>query len=352
MARWVQWSRWADRWRRGAGQPRRWRPRRVLVVVAAALVGVMAVGVSAVLIGQDRGKAGYDEGSAAGGTAAASPVAPPYPVETAPDAASGRATTSDSAAAPNTGSGSSGQDKSLSVSTGRDLIRTAQLTLDVDDVSARARQVRTAATAVGGVVVQEQSGDDYASLTVRVPGDSMDKLTDDVAGLGKVTGRSAQVSDVTDDVVDLDARVRSQQASVDRVRALLAQAQSIGDVVSIESELASREADLDSLTGRLASLRDQVAMSTLTVDLRGPAAAPVPVEDPASPAGWSEGLAAGWAGLKAVGTATAAVAGFLLPMLPLVAVVLGLVWAVRRIVRGRRPAPPAGAPAPAPTPTT
>jgi predicted lipid-binding transport protein (Tim44 family) len=343
------------RWRRGAGRSGRWRPRRVFVVVAAVLVGVMAVGVSAVLIGQGgRGRAGYDEGTSAVGTAA-SPVAPPYSMETAPAAPSGRSSAADSAAAPNAAGGASSTaptDKSLLPGAGRDLVRTGQLTLDVDDVAARGRQVRTAATAVGGVVVQEQSGDDYASLTVRVPVDSMDKVTDDVAGLGKVTNRSAQVSDVTGDVVDLDARVRSQQASVDRVRALLAQAQSIGDVVSIESELASREADLDSLTGRLASLRDQVAMSTLTVDLRGPAAAPVPVEDPASPAGWSEGLAAGWAGLKAVGTATAAVAGFLLPMLPLVAVVLGLVWGVRRIVRGRRPAPPAGAPAPAPTATS
>jgi hypothetical protein len=325
----------------------------VLVVVAAVLVGVMAVGVSAVLIGQRGGRAGSDEGSAAVGTAA-SPVAPPYSMETAPDAASGRAPTSDSAAAaPNSAGSSTGTDldKSLPVDGGRDLVRSGQLTLDVDDVAARARQVRTAATAVGGVVVQEQSSDDYAAITLRVPGDSMDKVTDDVAGLGKVTDRSAQVSDVTDSVVDLDARVRSQQASVDRVRALLGQAQSIGDVVSIESELASREADLDSLTGRLAALRGQVAMSTLTVDLRGPAAAPVPVEDPASPAGWSDGLAAGWAGLRAVGTAAAAVAGFLLPMLPLVAVVLGLVWAVRRVVRGRRPAPTAGGGGPAPTPT-
>jgi hypothetical protein len=116
--------------------------------------------------------------------------------------------------------------------------------------------------------------------------------------------------------------------------------------VSIESELASREADLDALTSRLAVLRDQVAMSTLSVDLRGPAAPPVVVDEPA-PAGWSSGLAAGWAGLQAVGTAAAAVAGFLLPMLPLVAVVLGLVWVVRRVVRGRRPAPVD----PAPTPT-
>jgi hypothetical protein len=350
------WARAAQRWRRGGGQPGRWRSRRVLVVVAAVLVGVMAVGVSAVLLADQQKTAGYGDSSAVatGGTSAVAPVAPSY-TEQAPDAASGRASapgsTSDSA-------GSSGAaaapapssiDKGAPVVAGgqRDLIRTAQLTLDVDDVAARGRQVRTAATAVGGVVVQEQSSDDYSAITVRVPVDSMDKLTDDVAGLGKVTDRSAQVSDVTGDVADVDARVRSQQASVDRVRALLGQAQSIGDIVSIESELASREADLDALTSRQAALRDQVAMSTLTVDMRGPEAPVPPVDQPPAPAGWSAGLAAGWAGLQAVGTAAAAVVGFLLPMLPLVIVVLGLVWAVRRVVRGRRPAP---APVPGPTP--
>src|SRR5689334_19898560 len=138
LARWV-------RWRQGAGrQPGRWRPRRVLVVVAAALVGVMVVGVSAVLIGQRGGSAGYDEGAAGVGTSAASPVAPSSPMETAPaPAAAGRAGAADSAAAPNSSSssaGSAGQDKGLTVTSGRDLIRSAQLTLDVDDVSARARQ--------------------------------------------------------------------------------------------------------------------------------------------------------------------------------------------------------------------
>ena len=57
---------------------------------------------------------------------------------------------------------------------------------------------------------------------MRVPADRLDQLIDSIAGLGHVTSRSAQVVDATEDVVDLDARVASQRASVDRVRALLA----------------------------------------------------------------------------------------------------------------------------------
>ena len=140
--------------------------------------------------------------------------------------------------------------------------------------------------------------------------------------------------------MDFEARVASQQASVARVRALLVQATSIGDVVAIESELARREADLDSLTNRLAALRDQVAMSTLSVELHTPSTA-VLDDDPRA-AGFSDGLDAGWRGLVALGTAVAAVAGFLLPFLPVLAVLLGVGWLTRPLFRGRRAPAPAG----------
>jgi hypothetical protein len=195
--------------------------------------------------------------------------------------------------------------------------------------------VRTMAAAAGGLVVQEQSGERGSWLVLRVPADTLDRVLDDIAAIGRVTDRTGQVTDSTGEIVDLDARVASQQASVVRVRGLLAQATSIGDIVAVESELARREADLDALTSRLAVLRDQVAMSTLTVDLRIPP--PVPADDADDrAAGFTDGLEAGWKGLLALGTAVAAVIGFLLPMLPVLAVLLGIGWTVRRLLRARR----------------
>ncbi|HWM56577.1 MAG TPA: DUF4349 domain-containing protein [Pseudonocardia sp.] len=217
----------------------------------------------------------------------------------------------------------------------RALVRTAQLTVAVDDATTATRQVRTTAAAAGGLVVQEQSGERGSWLVLRVPADTLDRVLDDIAAIGRVTDRTGQVTDSTGEIVDLDARVASQQASVVRVRGLLAQATSIGDIVAVESELARREADLDALTSRLAVLRDQVAMSTLTVDLRIPP--PVPADDADDrAAGFTDGLEAGWKGLLALGTAVAAVIGFLLPMLPVLAVLLGIGWMVRRLLRARR----------------
>jgi hypothetical protein len=126
---------------------------------------------------------------------------------------------------------------------------------------------------------------------------------------------------------------------VTRVLALLAQATSIGDIVSVEAELARREADLDSLQRRLAALKDRVALSTLTVELRT-APGPVPATPPP---GFGAGLDAGWSGLMVIGSGLATATGFLLPFLPVLAVAAVVVWAV---VRRRRAARRRGGPGP------
>jgi hypothetical protein len=219
-------------------------------------------------------------------------------------------------------------------SIGRDVVRTAQLTVQVADPTAATRGVRTAVAAAGGVISEEQVDSTGAWLVVRVPAAGLDRLVDDLAATGTVLGRSGRTEDATEQVVDLDSRVATQQASVTRVRALLAQATSIGDIVSVESELARREADLDSLQRRLATLKDRVALSTLTVELRT-ASTPAP----ADPAGFGAGLGAGWSGLKVIGSGLATATGFLLPFLPLLAVAGAVVWAVRRRAGRRRGGP-------------
>ncbi len=212
---------------------------------------------------------------------------------------------------------------------GRDLVRTAQLTLEVADPAAATRTVRTVVAAAGGVVAEEQLDPSGSWLSVRVPVAGLDRLVDDLAATGTVLARSARTEDATAQIVDLDGRLATQQASVTRVRALLAQATAIGEVVTVEAELARREADLESLQRRLASLRDRAALSTLIVELRR---APVVAPTDAPPTGFGAGLAAGWSGVVVLGTALATAAGFLLPFLPVPAVAAA-VWAV---VRRRR----------------
>ncbi len=312
----------------------RTRLRRRAVLVGSGVV--LAVLVAALALVQGGG------GTASDTTA----VAPAYPGSAPGTGSSARELDDDggSAVAPEA-VGSDPQAQIPGVPLGgvkRELVRTAQLTVEVGDPVVAVRQVRTSAAAAGGFVTEEQSGDTGSWLVLRVPTDALDRVLDEVAGYGRVTARSSQVLDATEEVVDLDSRVATQTASVARVRGLLAEATSIGDVVAIESELARREAELDSLTRRLAALRDQVALSTLSVDLRAPGAVPPPPEVEPTP-GFLDGLAVGWEGLRVIGSAAAAVIGFLLPFLPVLAVLAGFGLLGRRIVRARRTPATAGA---------
>ena len=309
---------------RVAALPRPPRRGRRAAVVAGALIVLLIVSAVAYAAGRGSGDPGVTSGNGASGQA-----------ETGARSSAGAA-----AAAPGFAAGPAAPPASTPDQTGgapvtvtpRELVRTATLGLDVDDPAATARKIRTAAAAAGGTVADETSSDSGSHLTLRIPAAKLDSVIDQLAAFGHVTARSGSTVDVTEDAVDLDARVASQRASVERVRALLAQARTIGDVVSIESELTRREADLDSLTNRLTALRGQVALATLTVDVsRGAVVTPPPAA-----AGFLGGLAAGWDGLRALGAGAGAVAGFVLPFLPVLALLGAIAWFGRRLVRARR----------------
>lgn len=308
----------------------RWvRGRRSVLVGAGVVFAVLVAGFAVALDAREGGGAG----DVASGVQAIEPAAPVPGVardpmaESAPDQkfAPGRRAEAGAGAQP-------AQEVPIG-GVERQLVRSAQLTIEVGDPAASVRQVRTAASAVGGIVTEEQSDDAGSRLVLRVPADALDRTIDDIAAFGRVTARSTQALDATEQMIDLDARVTSQQTSVARIRALLAEAKSIGEVVAVESELSTRQADLESLTRRLESLRNQVAQSTLTVELRAPGAPPAG----AGPTpGFLDGLATGWAGLRALGSGVAAVVGFVLPFVPVLAVLIGIGWLARRIVRARR----------------
>jgi Flp pilus assembly protein TadB len=188
-------------------------------------------------------------------------------------------------------------------------------------------------------------------LTARVPNQSLDAVMAAVARTGTVLSRSQTSDDVTSQYVDTQSRVRSQTASVERVRALLAKATTIGQVVQIEGELSRREADLESLEAQLKALQNQTALSTLTVDLASTRAPAPPAKNDS---GFLAGLSAGWTALLASLTVLLTVLGALLPFLVVLAL-LGipvLVWARRQRAARAAGSPPAdpGQPQPQPAP--
>jgi hypothetical protein len=248
-------------------------------------------------------------------------------------------------------------DAAGSTAADRDIITTASATVTVDDVGAAARAIGDAATQHGGYVESMNVGtsgsvtpvdpmkggvvdstmpypyppSDGAWVTVRVPADELAAVVDELRDLGEVTATNITRQDVTEQTVDLQARIDAAQASVDRLTELMSQAQSVADLIAAESALAERQATLESYQQQLEMLDDQVAMSTLSVTVLPRV---VPVE--ADPAGFTDGLAAGWNGLVATLNGIVVALGFLLPWLAVAAVIGLIVWGLVRLVRGRR----------------
>ncbi|MEV4655316.1 DUF4349 domain-containing protein [Micromonospora sp. NPDC049301] len=309
----------------GAGMDERAGRRRGALLAASTLAAVLA------LTGCGAGDSGARDTAA--GSAAEAPQA------------NGGAADRDSAAGAPEAAGAGAPDLRVDQ---RAIIYTGTMRVQVDDVDAAAREVTAAVTRAGGFIGGDQrrsaEADAVAELQLRVPAAKFAGVVEEVAKLGKQESREISTQDVTEETVDLDARITSQRARVDSARRLLARATSITDLVSLENELGRREADLASLEAKKRRLADLTALSTITVSLAGPAAK---VTEEKTETGFLAGLKGGWKAFVASLTVLLTVLGALLPWL----VALGVPLAVLLLVlRRRRKNPALVAPVSAPPP--
>ena len=254
-----------------------------------------------------------------------------------------------SAAEPSTGradeSGAdvaSGSAKQAVAPLSRAVISTGQVTLHSREIIKARAEVMRLVAAWGGTVSDEQTNSDArgrvtdSTLTLRVPTPRFSEAMTAFAGLGEVEQESRKSEDVTTRVIDNDARVRAAERSIRQIEALLGRATKLSDIISIESDLARRQADLDSLKSQQAYLEDQTSLSTINVYLSRSAPRATPPQDAR---GFVTGLENGWDALTGATVVLLTVVGAALPF----ALVLGLlgvpVWLVLRRRRSLAPAP-------------
>lgn len=246
---------------------------------------------------------------------------------------------------PGVASGSSGNTTSASVPlAGKAVIRTANITVETNDVSVQADKAVQLADAVGGDVTGDLRSDGTgakatADITLAVPPASLESVLRQLATLGKELSRQTTSQDVTTEVADVSSRVASAQASIARLQTLYGKANAIADVIALEGELSQREADLESLEAQQRSLTAQTALAVLTLHLQG-TGAPSPAHKAAG-GGFTGGLSRGWHTFLSAAGATLTVLGAALPFAVLFGLVGGAVVVIRRRIRPAVPAAPA-----------
>ncbi|MFJ9979220.1 DUF4349 domain-containing protein [Streptomyces cyaneofuscatus] len=233
---------------------------------------------------------------------------------------------------------------------GSHVIRTAELLVEVKSAPKAAAAARSAVEASGGLVASENTEriDDRhesSNLVLRVPQDSYQEVLRKLAGSGKLLSRSSNAKDVTEQVVDVESRIATQRASVKRVRELMDKAEKITDVVALEGELSSRQADLESLLAQRSSLKDRTSLATITLELTEPDAPRKDGKD--DDPGFLDALGGGWDAFVTMFRWIAVAIGASAPFLVTAALLLVL-WRVLRARRTARtaPAPDRAAPKP------
>jgi len=147
------------------------------------------------------------------------------------------------------------------------LIRKASLTIETDDVRAIAGKAQELTKAVGGYVESSSTYHEGQSffLALRVPDARFENFLDDLSKLGKVKDKSASAQDVTEEVIDAEARLKNLVVTRDRLRKLLERTADVKDVIAVERELSRVQGEIESLEARLKRLRSQVQLSTVNL---------------------------------------------------------------------------------------
>lgn len=211
------------------------------------------------------------------------------------------------------------------------LIKTAELALRVDSMDDVIPQVRA--------IAQQQQGDlislldnkperrrhrHHASVKLRVPQDKLETTLESLSQLGTVQSQSISAQDVSNQLVDFQARLRNLRKTEAMLLKIMERSGSVGDVLNVAKELNEIRAQIEQIDAQLKDLRDRVAFSTITLQLEATTTS-FPSEKPLD-----SQLGTTWS------NATYSVAGFtkgliklgiwLLAYSPYLLVVAGIVW--------------------------
>lgn len=110
----------------------------------------------------------------------------------------------------------------------------------------------------------------YGYITIRVPSSELDKALETIGDLGKVTSKSTTASDVTEEYIDVNARLSNLEKQETRLGEILEMSTTVEEVLAVEKELGRVRGEIESLTGRLNYLNDRIDLATINVDVSEP----------------------------------------------------------------------------------
>lgn len=159
----------------------------------------------------------------------------------------------------------------------RKIIRTATVSIEAEQVSARFEDVGNIAASFGGFVSSSSFGNagdvQTASVTVRVPAERYQDVLTQLRKLGTVKGEQSNASDVTEEFTDLESRARNLKATEAQYLEFLTRAGDLNEVLLVQDRLNGVRAEIEQVQGRIQLIAAQADLATITVHLAPPVVA-------------------------------------------------------------------------------
>ena len=166
-----------------------------------------------------------------------------------------------------------GRDSGGSVLENQKIIYTGDINLETTAFDETVKAVAALAEAKGGYLESSTVGGGsrgyrWADYTVRVPSAQFQGFLDQAGGLAHVTWQNTEQQNITETYYDTDGRLKTQQIKLERLQKLLAQAENMEDIITIESAISETEWNIEDLSGTLRHYDALVDFATVTVSLQ------------------------------------------------------------------------------------
>ncbi len=213
----------------------------------------------------------------------------------------------------------------------RKIISTASLTLEVKSAEKAfndiAKIVEASQGFISGSSTYDSGGRKNGQMTIRVPQKNFYSTIAQIEALGTEKSRQISGQDVTEEWIDVGARLDNLKKQESRFQEILKNASTVKDVLEVERELERVRGEIESLTGRMNYLNQSIEMSTITVNVMEPA--------PIAGEGWgiTEALREAAAGFIGSVNGLIVFIGYILPIVVFIALIVLLArWAKRKVL--------------------
>ena len=177
------------------------------------------------------------------------------------------------AAETDVGSGSETAALDENAGSDRKLIKNVNMSVETEDYTGLVSNIQSRVEELGGYTESFEAynessvGNRSASLTLRIPADRLDEFVSQVEEISNIVSRQETVEDVTLTYVDLESRRRMYEEEEDRLLSLLEQAETLEEIIALESRLTEVRYQLESMESQLRTMDNQVNYSTVYLSI-------------------------------------------------------------------------------------